>query len=139
MAATTLDRNTLKRKITRQIVLPLAAATNIPIGVLVAVATPSVGAVNASDTATHVVMGVSCMAVSAAAGDTKVVVERGVFQFANDGTITAASVGQLATVLDNQTVSLAATTTNDIGAGFIEEVDADGVWISLEGGKVAAA
>lgn len=139
MAATTLDRNTKKRKIDRQIVLPLATGAVIPIGVMVAVATPSVGAVNAADTATHVVMGLSCQAASQTAGDTKIVVERGVFLMGNDGTITAADVGQSCTVLDNQTVSKAATTANDIIAGYITEVDSEGVWVDMTQAKIAAA
>lgn len=138
MAATTLDRNTKKRMIQRQIVLTLAASTTIPIGVMVATNGSGL-AVNASDTAGLTMQGISCQAASTAAGDTKIVVERCVPNMGNDGTITTANVGQLATVLDNQTVSLAATTTNDIGAGFIEEVDADGVWIAMLGGKIAAA
>jgi metal-dependent amidase/aminoacylase/carboxypeptidase family protein len=138
MAATTLDRNTKKRLIERQIVLTLAASTTIPLGVMVA--TNAAGlAVNASDTAALVVQGISCQAASTALGDTKIVVERGVFNMGNDGNVVAASVGTLLTVLDNQTVSTAATTTNDIGAGYCEEIDADGVWVSMLGGKVAAA
>jgi len=139
MAATTLDRNTKKRGPIRQRVLPLAAATTIPVGVIVAVATPSVGAVNGSDTATHVVMGLSCQRAAAADGDTKIVVELGIFNLGNDGTITAADIGQPCTVLDNQTVSKAATTTNDIIAGYITEVDADGVWVDMTQAKIAAA
>lgn len=138
MAATTLDRNTKVRFIERTIVLPLATGAKIPYGVMVAVATPSVGAVNAGDTATHVVMGWSSQAVDQTAGDTKITVHRGVANFANDGTITAADAGQLCTVLDNQTVSKAATTAQDITAGYIEEVDSDGVWVSFLGGKVGA-
>ena len=51
----------------------------------------------------------------------------------NDGTITVANgVGRNATILDDQTVSLAATTTNDIVAGEIEAVDATlGVLVAI--------
>lgn len=137
MAATTLDRNPARRFVERQIVLTLAANTKIPLGVIVCTNASGL-AVNGSDTAGLVTQGMSCQAADTAAGDVKIVVERGTFRFNNDGTITTANVGSLATILDNQTVSLAATTTNDIGAGFIEEVDSDGVWISMLGGKVAA-
>lgn len=144
MAATTLDRNTLKRGPLRQIVLALSAASTgaaaIPVGVMVGVATPSVGAVNAADNvAGLVVMGLSCQRANAADGDTKIAVERGIFCMGNDGTITAANVGQACTVLDNQTVSLAATTTSDIIAGYITEVTADGVWVDMTQAKIAAA
>lgn len=138
MAATTLDRNTKKRRIERQIVLTLAASTKIPIGVMVATNASGL-AVNASDTAALVVQGVSCQAADTAAGDTKIVVERGVFNMANNGNVVQATVGVLVTVVDNQTVGLAADTTNDIGAGYCEEVDADGVWVAMTGGKIAAA
>jgi hypothetical protein len=138
MAATTLDRNTKKRFVERQIVLTLAASTTIPAGVMVATNASGL-AVNASDTTALKVQGISAHPASTVNGDIKIVVERGVFNMGNDGTITVANVGTLATVLDNQTVSLAATTTNDIGAGYIEEVDADGVWTAMLGGFVAAA
>jgi hypothetical protein len=42
-------------------------------------------------------------------------------------------------VVDNQTVGLAADTTNDVIAGVIEAVDAtDGVLISFLGSKIGA-
>jgi predicted RecA/RadA family phage recombinase len=139
MAATTLDRNTKKRGPIRQKVLAMATGSTIPIGVMVSVATPSAGAVNAADTATHVVMGVSCQAASQAAGDTKIVVEAGIFNMANDGSITAVLVGQPCFVVDNQTVGTAAGPTNDIIAGYVVEVDADGVWVDMTQAKIAAA
>lgn len=138
MAATTLDRNTKFRFLERQIVLPLKAAAVIPLGTLVA--TDATGAaVPAADTAGLIVQGWAAQSVNATTGDTKIVVNRGVANFGNDGTIAQAAIGSLATVLDNQTLSLAATTVNDIGAGYIEEIDADGIWISILGGKISAA
>jgi hypothetical protein len=138
MAATTLDRNTFKRGPIRQQVLPLATGSVIPIGVMVMTLTPSTGAINAADTATGIVAGVSCQAADQTKGDKKIVVEKCIARMNNDGTITAANVGAVATVLDNQTVSLAATTTNDVGAGIIDSVDADGVWVDMTGARVAA-
>lgn len=139
MAATATDRNTPARYIERQFTLPLAAATTIPAGAMVAINAAGL-AVNASDTAGLTVMGRAEHRASTADGDTTIDIARGAFYWGNDGTITQAAVGQLATVLDNQTVSLAITTVNDIGAGYIEEVDATlGVQVSMLGGKVAAA
>lgn len=139
MAATTLDRATKRQYIQRQIRLTLTAATDIPAGAIVSVAAAGT-ALNGADTAAHVVMGVSAHAASFAAGDREIIVERGCFWLANDGTITIADVGKACTVLDNQTVSKAATTTNDIIAGYIEDVSAtDGVLVSMLGGLVAAA
>ena len=143
MTATALDQNPGKRGPIRQIVLDLAStatgAAAIPIGTIVATATPSAGAVRASDTAGLVVQGIACQAANFANGDRRIVVERLIVRLPQDGTITAANVGQLATVLDNNTVSLAATTTADIGAGWIEEVDAIGVWVDMTQAKIAAA
>jgi uncharacterized membrane protein len=55
----------------------------------------------------------------------------------NAGAIVAADVGKLCFIVDNQTVTDAAT-TNNIGAGYIEEVTANGVAVAMLGGKVAA-
>lgn len=138
MAATTNDRNTPAKLIERQIKLPLKNGETIPAGV--GVCTDATGAaVNASDTAGLITQGRAAHAASYAAGDRFITVERGVFEFANDGTIAQANIGSLATWADNQTLSLAATTTNDIGAGYIEEITPTGVFISMLGGKVAAA
>jgi hypothetical protein len=138
MAATTIDRNTLSRRLERQIVLKLEAATDIPAGAMVAVNAAG-NAVNASDSVGLVVMGRAQHRATYTAGDREIEVMRGVFLWANDGTIVQADVGRLCTVLDNQTVSKAATTVNDIGAGYIEEVTAEGVWVAQTGGLVAAA
>lgn len=138
MAATTLDRATKRQYIQRQIRLTLTAATDIPAGVIVSVAAAGT-ALNGADTAAHVVMGLSTHAVSYAAGDREIIVERGCFWLGNDGTITIADVGKQCTVLDNQTVSKAATTVNDIIAGVIEDVDASlGVLVCMLGNLVAS-
>lgn len=138
MTATTADRNTVEVWSFGQLPpIPLTASTRIPGGVMVMVISGTGTALNAADTANGVVMGVSTQLVDTALGHTKCPVRRGRFWFANDGTITAANIGQIATVLDNQTVSLAATTTNDIPAGQIVGVDATlGVCIDMAGGKV---
>jgi len=138
MTATALDRSTSKRGPIRQVVLPLATAAVIPQGVMVMTATPSVGAVNAADTATGNVLGVSCMAASQTAGDTKIVLERGIFKFAQDGTISNANIGALCEVVDNQTVSLT-TTTNHVKAGYIDSVESDGVFVDMMMTKIGAA
>lgn len=138
MAATTQDRNTPAHKIERQIVLDLANGPDIPAGAIVC-SNVAGEAVNGSDTAGLLMQGRAAHRASYANGDRKITVQRGVFCWGNDGTILKANVGQLATVLDNQTLALAATTTNDIGAGYIEELAPEGVFISVLGGKPAAA
>ncbi len=70
-----------------------------------------------------------------AAGDKLIKVRRGIFRWANSASgdeITAADVGTLAYVVDDQTV---ARTSDDGGrsiAGLIEEVEADGVWVRTD-------
>ena len=138
MTATTVDRNTVEVWNDGQIIpIPLTAATKIPLGVIVMVVSGTGTALNGADTANGIVMGVSTQLVDTTLGHTKCPVKRGRFWFANDGTITAANIGQVATVLDNQTVSLAATTTNDVPAGIILGVDATlGVCLEMSGGKI---
>lgn len=139
MTATTSDRNTYKTYVQRQIPIPLTAATDIPLGAIVMVVAGTGTALNGADAASGVAMGLCAGAVSYAAGDRTCVVERGCFWLGNDGTISAADIGGACTILDNQTVSKAATTTNDIVAGYIEGVDAVlGVLVSMLGGKVGA-
>lgn len=139
MAATTLDRNTQKRGPIRDQVVPIATSAKIPIGVMVMVAIPSVGAVNATDSAAAQVIGASCQAVDQTLGDAKIQIEKGIFKFANGGHITNAHIGILACVVDNQTVDLAANTTNALGAGYIDSVESDGVFVDMTGAKVNAA
>lgn len=136
MAASTIDRNTPARIIERQIRLVLKPGETIPAGVMVA--TDATGqAVNASDAAGLIVQGRSEAAASYTNGDREIVVSRGVFLWANNGTIVLADVGKLAHVVDNQTVADSGT-TNSIGAGYIDEVTAEGVFVAMLGGKVAA-
>lgn len=57
----------------------------------------------------------------------------GVFSFAATGTITQASIGAGLFVVDDQTVALAATTTNDVAVGRLEALDGSGyVWARLQ-------
>lgn len=138
MTATTNDRNTVEIWNEGQIIpIPLTASTKIPLGVMVMVISGTGTAVNAADTANGIMMGVSTQAVDTALNHTKCPVKKIRGWFANDGTVTAANIGQSATVLDNQTVSIAATTTNDIKAGKILAVDAVlGVCIDQTGGNI---
>ena len=138
MTATTVDRNTVEVWNDGQVIpIPLTAATKIPLGVIVMVVSGTGTALNGADTANGLVQGISTQLVDTTLGHTKCPVKRGRFWLGNDGTITAANIGQVATVLDNQTVSLAATTTNDVPAGIIVGVDATlGVCLDMSGGKI---
>jgi hypothetical protein len=134
MAATTVDRQTLSKRIERILSFTVAAGQTIPAGVMVAT-TAAGEAVNASDAAAIFVQG---RAQHRAVAGEIIEVARGVFAWANNGSVVKADIGKVATVVDNQTVGLAAQTTADIGAGIIDNVDADGVWVAMTGGRVDA-
>lgn len=57
------------------------------------------------------------------------VVRRGVFLWENGGSLTDGDIGQLCYVEDDQTVTTAAEASADIIAGWIVDVDTDGVWV----------
>lgn len=100
--------------------------------------------VPASDTSGYAVIGRAESAVSTV-GDltaTKYInVRRGVFLWANGDSFTAANVGDLAYVEDDQTVQKAASATYDIVAGIVIEVVSGGVWVDTYaiGGQGAAS
>jgi hypothetical protein len=58
-----------------------------------------------------------------------IAVHRGCFLWENGGSFTDADIGQLCYVADDQTVTTAAAASNDIIAGWIVDVDSDGVWV----------
>ncbi len=132
MSALAADRDTPHKYKERKVDMAMAAATTIYLGALVC-ADAAGNAVPASDTAGLFVMGRAEEQVvnAGAAGAKRIPVAKGVFRFANDGNITQANVGDDATVVDDQTVGLAAGTTNDIIVGRIEQVDSLGVWVAI--------
>ena len=66
-----------------------------------------------------------------AAGDLEIEVAVGVFRFAASG-IAQSNEGDALTVVDSQTVGLAAATTNDISAGVLEEfISSTAAWVKL--------
>lgn len=144
MTATTVDRLTREQfSVGPFPAIPLTASTKIPAGVIVMVVSGTGTALNGADTASGVAMGVSTQLVDTALGHTKCPYKRGRFWFNINGTdITAANIGQQATIFDNQTVSLAAVTTNDVIAGEILDVQTiDGVsqaLIDMMGSKIGA-
>jgi len=120
MAATTTDRD-IKRWVGDAGDGPVKAATKVPAGVLVMEDTTGY-MTNGADTASAVFMGVSreqCDNSSGAAGDLNLEFWRtGIFSLACAG-MAQANVGDLVYIVDNQTVGLAATTTNDVVCGRI--------------------
>lgn len=138
MTATTVDRNTKESWNAGQIPpIPLTASTKIPAGVIVMVVSGTGTALNGANTASGLVQGVSTQLVDTALGHTVCPVKTGRFWFANDGSLTAANIGQMAEVIDNQTVG--ATASNHVLAGIIKAVDSvDGVLIDMTGAKIGA-
>lgn len=129
MAAAIKDRNTPERQ-GELFDLTVAAESELFAGTIVAKSTAGT-AVPASDDPQLVVQG---MAKNYAAGGEKVTVKRGVFGFGNSAAadeITAADIGKVAYVVDDQTVAK----TDGVGtrpvAGVIEDVDDTQVWVRL--------
>ena len=95
---------------------------------------PAVGA----DTASCVAMGVASEAVTSSTSNTTkfVKIEYGHEEwFATTGTFTKASIGANCTISDDQTIALAATTTNDVALGMIVQLETingtAGAWIRV--------
>jgi len=66
------------------------------------------------------------------AGDLSIKVQKGSFMFVNDGNVVQATTGLNATILDDQTVSVAGTTTNDHIAGTVEDFNDDGSQVLIK-------
>lgn len=120
---------------------PVAAATLIPAGVLVAINVAG-NAVNASDTAALRVIGraeADADNSAGAAGDISVDIKRGVFRFANsaDNAVDADDKGKPCFVEANNTV--AETSTNKCKAGLVVDVDSDGVWVETRYAHLATS
>lgn len=113
---------------------PVKAATKIYKGSLVA-ADATGYAVPGADTSGFSFLGVAIEEADnsgGAAGALSVRVQTsGIFSFAKSGTITQASIGAALYIVDDQTVGLAATTTNDIHCGRLEALDGSDVWLRL--------
>ena len=128
MAALTKDRNTPNKELGRSISLRVAAATQIFGGSQVALDDAGF-AIPATDVATgSKVIGVADEEVDnsgGAAGDLRVLVRKGVFGFVNDTNVVQADIGEDAMVVDDQTVTNAATATNDKVVGTIDDIDDD--------------
>lgn len=141
-AALTADRTSPERA--GQMLGLVQGSNTIFAGALVAVNTSGV-AVPASDAAGLKVLGRAEVASDNTGANylaTKTLnIRRGVFRFENGGSFTAASIGALAYVQDDQTVTTAAAATNDIIAGLIVDVDSTGVWVDTltVGGQGAAS
>ncbi len=126
MAALTKDRNTPNKELGRSISLRMLANAHIFGGSQVCLGATGF-AIPAADVATGTkVIGVADEEVDntgGADGDARVLVRKGVFGFVNDGNVVQADIGADAMVEDDQTVTNAATATNDKIAGTIDDID----------------
>lgn len=135
MGALSADRNTPRRDDVL-FVYPMEAATKCFAGGLAALNAAG-NAVPASANIALKVVGRFEAAVdnsAGLAGDKRVEVRRGLFQFGNSAggdEITLADVGKPCFVVDDQTVAKTSASGTRPAAGMILDVDAQGVWVGL--------
>jgi hypothetical protein len=132
MAALTKDRNTPTRE-GRVYSHPLAAGKVVFAGALIVLS--ATGYAEPATTATGKKgLGRAKGYVSNAGGAdgaVAVTVERGLYQFANDGNVTRAHIGGSAYAVDDQTVAPTDGTGTRSAVGTIRDVDALGVWVEF--------
>ena len=130
--ALSADRVTACKSRGRFITLKMKASTTIYKGGMVSVDSSGL-AIPAADTASTIVIGIAEeYVVSAASGNYYVKVSKGVFKLANSGStaVVQATVGSNCVVEDDQTVGI--NTAQDIVAGKVDEIDADGgIWVAF--------
>jgi hypothetical protein len=135
MADLTKDRNTRSRgEKARKIPVPLAATTKIFAGAGVCVNAAGY-AVKAGDVAGLISWGRAESQMDnllGAAGDLYLEVSKGVFAWNASG-LTQANIGDQVVWVDDNTVGLAAATTNDVVAGVLEEIDpvSGEAWVAM--------
>jgi hypothetical protein len=135
MPALTADRPTPKRT-GRNLSLPVAAATRIFAGAIVCVNTSNL-AVKGAVSTTLKAAGTAKEQVdntNGAAGDLRIEVERGTFQFANSAAgdlIALQDIGSQCFIVDDNTVAKTNGSSTRSVAGIVRDVDASGVWVEI--------
>jgi hypothetical protein len=117
-------------------VLPVAASTKIYQGALVAVNASSLAVPGATATTLKAAGRAEETVDNSAgsAGDKKISVRRGVFQYANSADadlIALKDIGANCYIVDDQTVALTNGSNSRSIAGTIHDVDANGVWVKF--------
>lgn len=134
MSALTANTNRDNR-VTEQEAIPVAASAHIYKGGLVAVVVASGYATPGADTAGLRIVGVAeneANNSSGASGDVSVPVRRNRVEKFACASATQAWVGNLVYAVDDNTVALAATTTNDIVVGTVVKFEsATAVWVDM--------
>jgi hypothetical protein len=105
-------------------------AAHIYTGAMVALDTTSGEVEPAADAANLVVLGRATAEVDNADDGLGVLVEQGIFRYANSGSnaLARTDIGSVCYVEDDLTVGSDGG-TNDVVAGLVYDVDADGVWV----------
>lgn len=136
MTAATTDRNT-KYRDGDSFSFPIAAATAIPAGVIVGLLGGFL--VNGAADTDITIVGMSTYPVDNTDGDDGAslvpVTKKGLRRFFNSSAgdaITTQDIGSVCYVVDNQTVAKTSSSDTRPVAGTIQDVDADGVWISFK-------
>ncbi len=135
MAALTQDRSTLRRD-GGLIEPPVAAATRIYVGALVAITAAGLAVPGATSTTLKCVGSALSPADNTlgAAGAIRVKVDKRPARFANSAAadaITLADVGSDCYMVDDQTVAKTNGGNTRSRAGKVFDVDADGVWVDF--------
>jgi hypothetical protein len=137
MTALTKDKNTLAKKRGRSINMSMAGSTEIFAGSIVC-SDASGDAVPGSDTASIVTMGIADEGVDnsgGSAGELEIRVRKGTFELESSGgsVLTAADVGRVVYVLDDQTVVKVAGVSNGVKAGMLDSIDVESgkFWVTM--------
>lgn len=131
MTALTKDRNTPYRSGT-DVSHPIAASALIFLGSIVCL-DDSGNAVPGSTSTTLVAAGRASETVdnsAGATGDDFIPVQRGVFQYVNDGSIDRTHIGSDVYIVDDQTLS--SVSTGKSVAGKLIDLDTGGVWVEIK-------
>lgn len=137
MTGTTEGRNT-KRRNADQVSLLVDTGVTVYAGTMIALLLATGEAVSGGAASSGNVIGVAEDTVTGD-GVERVTARFGCFQFANSATtdeITAADIGGIAYVVDNQTVAKTDGSGTRKIAGAIVDVDAAGVWVEIRPGAV---
>ena len=135
MPQATADRTTVQRA-NSEFSFPVAAATRLFAGTIVCINASNVAVRGSAATGLRAV-GVAIEHAdntAGAAGDVRVKVRRGLWQFGNSAStdqITLADCGQQCWIVDDNTVAKTSDTNTRSVAGIVRDVDAAGVWVEF--------
>lgn len=136
MAALAADRNTARRE-NRMFADPMAAAVKIYAGAIVML--DASGNAKPGVTATGLVARGRAEEqvdnTTGAAGDKTIKVERGVFAFKSDGTLTRANINKTVYVVDDQTLAATDGTGTRSAGGTLKDLEGSGAtataWVEI--------